>query len=83
MLNVVSGPPPLDDMSEFVKKLSGNQVQFDKVQVSQQTSTTEVRNIAHFSILQDSITHYTMVVVKPQLRSCRTFKTEHAVWFLD
>ena len=58
MLNVVSGPPPLDDMSEFVKKLSGNQVQFDKVQVSQQTSTTEVRNITHFSILQDSITHY-------------------------
>ena len=58
VLNVVSGPPPLDDMSEFVKKLSGNQVQFDKVQVSQQTSTTEVRNITHFSILLDSITHY-------------------------
>ncbi|XP_063676836.1 uncharacterized protein LOC134813087 [Bolinopsis microptera] len=37
------GPPPLDDMSEFVKKLSGNQVQFDKVQVSQQISATEAR----------------------------------------
>jgi len=35
------GPPPLEDLSEYVNKMTGNKVHYDKVKVSQSTPETK------------------------------------------